>query len=200
MSAVQRSQKDFLAGFIDCLEQIQLSVGNYVSGRRFAYKAISVQLRILFCDRTPLYKRLFPNARLHPFAGGIQNLPPSVRKYDKFLSFYLPGGQRQTESGMPIVVGLFNEETPDVVPIEQWLDQQLLSLRITIRELIRSVANKDGGAHVDTNRNETLQKTAEIVLGDLEAHIPYIVSIGDYVCRSLLPYMKALYADKFGSD
>jgi hypothetical protein len=82
------------------------------------------------------------------------------------------------------------------IKCNEWLKQNLHDFTITIEGLIRSVRDKNGGAHVDNGLNQTLVKTSSsIILGSKE-HIFYIVEIGRYISEEITALMnKSLEED-----
>lgn len=184
---MQKSKKELFKDFVDCLKQIQLSIDNYSDENDFPYKSISVQLRILFCDQNPLYEKLFPDLKLHPLLrGGMNNWPQSLK--DSCVLFiqgriHFPGNAGKCE-----IVKLFDADSQNLLPIEQWLNQTLLVLEktpITIRDIIRSVANKDGGAHVDSKLDHVMIKGARIKINGQKGYISYLMAISKYIIESL---------------
>ena len=82
------------------------------------------------------------------------------------------------------IVKLFDSGCHNLLPIEQWLNQTLIVLEktnITIRDIIRSVADKDGGAHVDSKPNLILIKGAKMKINGQKGYIYYLMAIAKYV-------------------
>jgi hypothetical protein len=71
-----------------------------------------------------------------------------------------------------------------MIPLEDWLDQPLFNERITIRDLIRSVSDKES-VHSDRRYNETLLFTKSVKLSDEDMHKQHIVAIGEYLLRMM---------------
>ena len=70
------------------------------------------------------------------------------------------------------------------IDLNEWLAQMLFSKEITIRQLIRSVANKVA-VHSDEDYDKTLATTKSVKLVDEDIHIKFIVAIGEYILRIL---------------
>jgi len=184
---MQKSKEELFKDFVDCLKQIQLNIDCYSDKNDFPYKSVSVQLRILLCDQNPLYKKLFPNLKLHPILrGGMNNLPQSLK--DSCVLF-LPARTRFFGDGRPCKIeALFDKNSKQLLLVEDWLDQTLLVLYktpITIRDLIRSVADKDGGAHVDSKPNLVLIKGARMKINGQKGYIYYLMAIAKYIVEFL---------------
>jgi len=60
----------------------------------------------------------------------------------------------------------------------------LFNINITIRQLIKSVANKEG-AHSDPKYDPTLRFIKSVKLVDQDIHIKFIVAIGEYILKWL---------------
>ena len=84
-----------------------------------------------------------------------------------------------TWSGIP-----FDSEG-DRLSIVDWLNQPLFNEEITVGELVRSVADKEG-AHSDPDYNDTLRVTYAFHSPfNGYAHQEYIVYIGEYILYML---------------
>ena len=97
------------------------------------------------------------------------------------------GGSRITE--------LFDQKA-EPIPLQDWLDQEFFSEKITIKELIRSVADKVS-AHSDKDYNDTLELTRRIKLVGEDVHKQHIVAIGEYVLGIMTATMRQ-YPNVFG--
>ena len=68
--------------------------------------------------------------------------------------------------------------------INAWVEQPIINPTTTVKELIKSVANKEA-AHSDPDYNETPSKARSLnIVGD-ESHLPDIVSIAAYLLEEL---------------
>ena len=79
---------------------------------------------------------------------------------------------------------LFDEQNVPVMNIEDWLEQKILNNSITLKELIISVADKEG-AHSDIAYNDTLNFGRQMLLPDKEIYKETIAAIGRYALRVL---------------
>ncbi len=78
---------------------------------------------------------------------------------------------------------LFDErKTP--IPLKEWLDQGLFNVNITIRQLIKSVTDKEG-VHSDREYDQTLKFTKSVKLVNQDIHIKFIVAVGEYILKWL---------------
>lgn len=169
-------------------EILELNIGLFYDGKTSAYRVIAVQLRLLLCDgNQSLVPRVFKNVRLHPLWGGISKEQDAEWK-NKFghsfkdgLVFQMPAMVEFDGKGGSKVIKLFDERR-EPIELQEWLDQDLFSKEITIRKLIRSVADKLA-AHSDPEYGDTLNYTRTIKLVNEDIHKQFIVAIGEYVLR-----------------
>jgi hypothetical protein len=134
------------------------------------YRVVAVQLRLLLCDTNRIHDRLvdislvpriFPDLALDRIA----MLTPDV------------------ETGLPRLV--FREKGVPL-PLQSWLAQPLPApwgKPVSLRELIRTVCEQDGGAHVDQRSLADLRAWKE--RGD------HIAAIGQYILSVLDPMVAA---------
>jgi hypothetical protein len=174
----------------------------FQDGKVSAYKVIATQLRMLLCDKregkqNALVPRLFQNFRLHPLLVSLTR-----ERYEKYkrkfghsskddILFHFHGMLQPNSKGGAKITKLF-DESREPIELEEWLDQNLLNPEITIRELIRSVADKEA-VHSDPDYNETLKSMKSFTLNREEIHIKYIVAIGEYVLKLIKPKLKLNY-------
>lgn len=117
------------------------------------YRVVAAQLRLLLCDTTRRHNRMEDIALAPRLATGWGLHPLARHRFDT------------------------NRER---LPLADWLAQPLPLRRdqggLTIRQLIRQVCDRDGGAHVDLK---------EWRPGDLEARREWVLLIGEYVLGEL---------------
>jgi hypothetical protein len=70
--------------------------------------------------------------------------------------------------------------TKEQMTLEAWLNQPLLGPDLSVRELIRSVADKEG-AHADPHYNEALAQAKSVKYLADESHLHCIVGIAEYL-------------------
>lgn len=182
-----RSQDQLRQAVQDAITIIQNNVEAYDSGQSACYKVIASQLRILVCDTynrqdNSLLPKVFPNPRFHPFANPDLS---EGKKAGRQLIFFMPGTLTSNSCRVFDVFELDQEP----IPLASWLDQHLFDETVTIRVLIRSVADKDGGAHVDNQLDMTLQKTYSTFINERESHAVFIVEIGRYVASQVRAWL-----------
>ena len=163
------------------LAVISSNVTAYHAGNVHAYRPVAVELRKLLCDTraktdNSLIKRLYPDFRLRPLAGNQSRI-------DKHTVLYIPGRMSFDGRGGSSMSEFFNESAPSL-ELDAWLEQKLFDYATTIREFIRSVADKEG-AHSDKSYNPILQKTKSVALANDALEASTILSIGRYVVKAL---------------
>jgi len=163
------------------LAVISSNVTSYYSGNLHVYRPIAVELRKLLCDTrsgsdNSLVKRFFPDFRLHPLSGNQSRI-------DKFTVLYIPCQIKFDGRGGGSISTLFNEEAT-TLPLDEWLQQKMFDFSMTMRDFIRSVADKEG-AHSDKSYNAVLGKTKSVILSDDTLAAKTIVVVGRYVVKVL---------------
>lgn len=154
---------------------LKANIEMFHAGTRELYRVVASELRKLTCDgRSTLLSRISPNVTLHPLPnpwGQDEHADKVVFQINSIIHCDGKGGSR--------IVKMFDDNAPPI-PLENWLDQSLLNQNITIKELIRSVADKEG-AHSDKRYNDTLLLTKSVKLVSEDSHKQHIIAIGEYV-------------------
>lgn len=172
-----KSLEDIEASF----SVIAANVKNYYQGNKHAYRPVAVELRKLMCDTNKnddisLLKRIFPDFRLRPLHG-------SQDKIDKYTTLYIPGVIYSNDKGLSKIYELINENAPSLL-LNDWLKQKLVDAT-TIRDFIRSVADKEG-AHSDREYNKILKKTKTVkISANWLLCDQFIIVIGRYIIKAL---------------
>ncbi|HEX9013696.1 MAG TPA: hypothetical protein VF813_09280 [Anaerolineaceae bacterium] len=160
----------YLAYARDALGILEGSLDFYRRGEDAWYRAAAAQLRLLLCDSNRIHDRrvdislvprLFPDLRLEV----LRAVPAPERASGLRLVF--PGGPG-----------------PLPLPLPRWLEQEITSpggRPVSLRALIRSVCEQDGGAHVDPRPLPSLRAWAG--RGEL------IADLGEVTLRVLRPLM-----------
>jgi hypothetical protein len=162
----------------DSLSAVEDHIRLFHGGRAHAYRSAAVELRKLLCDgNNSLLPRLWGRIRLHPL-----NAPPDV---DDAVIFQKPGFVECDGTGGYRVLGLFDEHRAPM-DLSDWLAQPLLSKTVTIREFIRSVADKEG-AHSDKNYNATLHLARSVNILNDPIHKSFVIAVAEYIVRVVAP-------------
>lgn len=109
----------------------------------------------------------------------ILDKSPSLRDE---LSMCMPGRLTITNGVGFFELSFANPFTE--MEVTKWIEQPFINLEITIREFIKSIADKEG-AHSDAEYNKTLNFTKSIHYADKESHIAGITGIAHYVSKVL---------------
>ncbi|MGR3273820.1 hypothetical protein ACSYAD_01800 [Acaryochloris marina NIES-2412] len=181
-----KALEDFVASRNILAANIEL----FHNGHRDVYRVIAVELRKLLCDgKNSLAPRMFPNPKMHPLRG---RLPPELKKS---LVFSMTSQVKFDGQGGSRIIEMFDRRA-QMIPLEEWLNQDLFNKEITIKNLIRSVADKEA-AHSDKTYNNTLNLSRSIKLVDEDIHKQHIVAIGEYQLE-IMNNTISRYPDVFG--
>ena len=137
---------------------LQFCLKHIDNGEYYFYRVCALQLRLLLCDTTFRHNQ-------------IEDIS-LVNKVNKEMRFH------QLDDD-----GTF---TPSLekIPLNEWLDQILPEQNdpnITIRQLIRSVCDQDGGAHVDQKSNAGVHK--------INSREKWIYCVSQYIEKELCTYI-----------
>ena len=170
------SRKD-IHDFMAARDVLGANIEMFHSGKRELYRVIAVELRKLTCDgKSTLLNRIFQNIEMHPIQGALNKMPEHLREK---LVLHIPSTMHFDGKGGSRITSLFDMRS-EMIPLEQWLDQPLFNKDITVRNLIRSVSDKES-AHSDKEYNDTLLFTKSVKLVDEDMHKQHIIAIGEYV-------------------
>ena len=176
---------------LECFRVIDSSLRCIYAGELHMYRALSAQLRILLCDAPkPLLVRPFPNLELQSlqsvksFSPG--EFPPELQHLNAVA---VSGPQTISISCMPFEARLYFNGIEDCQPllssdgvmlsIEQWVDQVVSThpARVTVRKLIRIVADRGGGAHVHKSKDALLSGLKGMAPGKLHLAALAVIAI-----------------------
>ncbi|MCX6832207.1 MAG: hypothetical protein NT028_08770 [candidate division Zixibacteria bacterium] len=166
---------------IDAVHLVRINIGQFDAGDRACYRLIASQLRLLLCDGkgNSLIKRVFPNPRLHPLWQCEEMY--EIEKQGGELIFFLPGELASNSSRITNIC----DRDKEPMELDQWLELKVFDSSITLRGLIRSVADKDGGAHLDDKLDETLMKTYSTEICGERSHVRFLVDISRYLVEEI---------------
>jgi len=173
----QKAAADFLAS----IRILEANIRLFQDGLLDMYRVVATELRKLLCDgKSTLLPRVFEEVGLHKFHfTHMLELHPSLAEG---LQILLPG-QLVVRDGIPRFRLKF-ATTMEQMPLEQWLDQPFLGPTLSVREFLRSVANKEG-AHYDPKYNETLVRAKMVHYVTDESHLHCVVGIAEYLLEFL---------------
>lgn len=183
------NKSKLLTDYKSVLDILEGNIALFHEGNSATYRVIATQLSILLVGEQALVRRLFKTPALHPLKGYISKEEDEayIKKFGHSfkdgLVFSSPARIDFDGKGWSKIVALFDERR-EPLEIDIWLNQPLFNDKITIRELIKSIRDKEG-AHADKKYNKTLEFTKSVSLIDKEIHEQYIAAIGEYVLKSL---------------
>jgi hypothetical protein len=155
---------------IQCFKVIESSLRSIYAGEFHMYRALSTQLRILLCDSPkPLLVRLFRNLELQRLAD-VRSYEPGCfpENLAHLNSIMVSGTSSVSIACMPFEATVYFNGVEDCHPlldasgqmlnVEVWVDQVITVFPepLTIRQLIRTVADRGGGAHVHKSKDALL--------------------------------------------
>ena len=176
---VNKTLKDYQAS----IRILKMNIDLFYSGFFDAYRVIAAELRKLLCDShkgqdISLLPRVFIEFKPHQ----LHNTD-LFRRHPSLLDGMerpIPGRLHMLPTGVKKFELLFDEPVVRL-NLNEWLDQPFFSKDITIRELVRSVADKEA-AHSDPVDNDTLTATRSYLYGgETESHIFAVVGIAEYI-------------------
>jgi len=172
---VSKSETDFLAS----LTVLEAAITMYHCGVVDSYRLVATELRKLLCDRNALLTRVRPGFQLHKlhWTEMLETRPSLMNG----LNYIMPGRLSVSQDGTSHFELTF-AQSGALMDVEHWIEQPLFSADITVRELIKSVADKEG-AHSDPDFNETLVHAKLVKYMRDDSHKPTIIAIGEYVFR-----------------
>jgi hypothetical protein len=201
-------QHDELA---ECFAVIDTCLGSYYDGARHMYRPLVGQLRILLCDKPPLLSRVFPNLQLGALRPIEWLAPPGAALFENTetrLAVEHPPDQEFRLAQMPFLITEYEnglqvadlrlEESNRLLPLDQWMDQlvTVYPSKLSLREIIRSIADKGGGARVDDKVNNALRDMRVTGPSGVGVHVLFSVAVGRCVQEIGVHY--AQFRERFG--
>lgn len=176
---------------IECFRVIDSSLRCIYAGEIHMYRALSAQLRILLCDSSrPLLTRLFSNLQLQSLqtVKSYQpgDFPPELEHLN---SLDIIGSGEFTISCMPFEARVYINGVEDchplleasgaLLPLDQWVDQfvSVHPVPVTVRQVIKTVADRGGGAHVHKSKDALLSGLQGMSPGKLHLAALVIVAV-----------------------
>jgi hypothetical protein len=171
-----KNKKDFN----NSIALLKTHLQSFEEGNTLMYLPMAVELRKLLCEKnpSPLITRIIPHLKLYKLHSTelFKNNPSLL---DKLVNF-MPGRLDMTGNGkLPRFTLSFSRDR-ELMGLDEWLDQMLFKENITIRELIKSVADKEA-AHADVEYNGTLVYCNTWSYNDVGCHIYGIYGIARFV-------------------
>jgi hypothetical protein len=174
---------------IELSKVINSCLACYYLGETHMYRPLSAQLRILFCDiqkgkNKALLPKLFDKLNLSPVKTTKYQQQGSFTSNDEWANNIVVKSPNQNVNPkiaiMPFEITVFKnglevcelllDDTEEKIGLDEWLKQVITfhPSRISIIDLIRSVADRGGGAHIHNSADSllnSLQKTTPCKTG-----------------------------------
>ena len=182
---LKRQLQDSLSVIDTCLDCIYL-------GKPHMYRALAGQLRLLLCDRhrgkdNSLLAAVYPRLEVSKF----ELINWSSSEAGVISMSQSPGGTNQI-ARMPPEISLYANglaiadlllDHKNLLPISVWSDQRLTfhPARLSAKSVVRAVADKGGGAHVDATAFIELRLMYEYTPAGRTYAELFVVAIGRFV-------------------
>lgn len=191
--------KELAKDALDSFNVIKDSLSLYYDGKQHMFKPIAGQLRILYCDThrgkdNSLLNYIYPDLKLvafqnYEFKKEHEDLKIKIAAYDA-------NGNEHTEHGLMIKPACYSvtkksnglqladldlSNPPTYLLLEDWCEQVVDSdYNLKVKDIIRSVADKGGGAHVDIEDGHELSQMKKNGPAGLGMHVLFIIALARY--------------------
>ena len=187
----------------ECFKVVDTCLASYYSGAKHMYRPLAGQLRILLCDATPLLSRVFPDLKFCPLRSVEWVDPPDAPLFDGLparLVVEHPLHEEFRLARMPFLITEYAnglqvadlQLSPEgqMLLLGDWMDQ-LVTVHpsdLSVREIVRSVTDKGGGAHVDDDPKDALRAMYRTGPHGVGVHVLFVVAIGRFAQEVGLHY------------
>lgn len=178
----------------ESLKVINTCVASIYNGEFHMYRPLACQLRILLCDRyrqkdNSLLTAVFPEIDINPLKQILWS-----NEQSSFIELRHTTSNNAKIATMPFEVSLYFNglvvadlqfDQTKFIPISEF-SAQLLTVYpvwLTVFDVIRTVADKGGGAHVDANSSLTLRYLYKKYIYDVTYAQIFILALGRFVLR-----------------
>jgi len=167
--------------FKSSIELLKFYLEQFELGNHLVYLPIAVELRKLLCDRNPLLPKILPEFSLPKLrlTEMIETMPWILDSLENFVP-----GRMDFIDGRVVKFSLSLSSKNEHLKIIDWINQMFFKENITVRELIKSVADRQG-AHSDETYNSTLEHSIAWKYGDISSHVWGIYGIARLLCDNL---------------
>jgi hypothetical protein len=165
--------------FKNSMSLLKSFLDSYEKGDSLIYLPMAVELRKLLCEKqdSPLIERVIPGIELYKLHSTelFANNPNLLEGLQNFM----PGRIALSPGKLPTFDLLISKQS-ERMKVELWVNQMFFKEGITVRELIKSVADKLA-AHADKNYNDTLIHCRNWTFNDVECQILGIYGISKFI-------------------
>lgn len=179
----------------EALSVVDTCLACIYDGKLHMYRPLAGQLRLLLCDSrqrqdNSLLAAVYPNLKvscLEPIGWssegmGLVRMEQRVGGTNRIAQ--MPIEITQYANGLAVADLLMTQRT--LLPIADWSKQRLTfhPARLDIKTVIRAVADKGGGAHVDANASPELRLMYELTPTGRTFAEMFIIALGRFVQRT----------------
>ena len=176
MSTASEKQEE---DFENSIQLLKSYLESYEAGNALVYLPMAVELRKLLCEThgKPLMEVVIPDIEFYKLHSTelFGNNPGLLVGLQNFM----PGRLSYSGRTLPTFNLLFSKKQ-EKMKLEPWIDQMFFKEGISIRELIKSVADKEA-AHADKKYNDTLLHCKSWTFDDIGCHILGIYSLARFI-------------------
>jgi hypothetical protein len=172
--------------FKNSLKLLEHYLKEYRNGFFEIYIPIAVELRKLLCDKNALLVRKYPGIKLHRIRLSYDF--QTKRIATEGLILMTPGSLSFYKNGIPnLRLNMMNDEIK--INISEWLDQPFMKADLSVRQIIKSIANKEA-AHSDNSYNNELIYGKSIRYGEYDSIYCNLVALANYLNEELKEKVK----------
>jgi hypothetical protein len=195
----------------ECFAVVETCLACYYGGAKHMYRPLAGQLRILFCDKRPLLGRVFPDLKIPAVRKIEWSVPDQATLFggtNVLLTVQHPPGQEFRLARMPFLITEYEnglqsadlefDQDGQLLPLDDWLNQlvTVYPSDLSLREVMRSVADKGGGAHVDDTANKALHDMSVTGPAGVGVHVLFSIALGRFAQKIGLHYIQ--FRERFG--
>jgi hypothetical protein len=175
-----------LVDYFASSENMRANLDLHYGGAYETYRVVAVELRKLLCDTNygkdiSLLPRVFPDLKLLRLeVAAIFDRRPEI---SSIHMHYTPTRLAYPVGELP-PFGLQFDETGVKLGISDWVNQPFFSREITMKELIKSVADMEA-AHSEEEYKGNLRLMRKFRYNDVESQVVTMLSIGEYLLRTI---------------
>jgi hypothetical protein len=158
----------------DSLDILRSNCYAYRAGCKACYRVLAAQMRILCCDRK----------REH---GGWRENSLLALQYPELTLERFPDRFPLTAEAGEAALGLPWIRTGEWIPLGEWLKQDGLAWPgdgMSVRDLIKYISEKDGGAHIDPRPGRIPTEAAALIPGLICDLAEYLLLVLDPIVES----------------
>ena len=170
---IMETEKYLRSQLRDCFKVIDTCLACFYANERHMYKPLAGQLRILLCDSNrrkdnSLLPRIYPALKisgLAPINWSTHRAGPiAMRQPDNGTAriAMMPFEIIRYRNGLVVANLLCNKN--NLLDVSTWMDQDVTihPTPLTAREIVRHIADKGGGSHIDKDSSPQLRYMSQL--------------------------------------